>query len=152
MTELLRERIVRKLETLADDRLYMVLDYVEFLESKYAARQNPSGFFARLKDTVEDRMREGRVSAAAIGETLGLLNKAMNVLNGVAEAGKSVASDIVSVAKAAGPGGGDVAGPPSVPPPGAPAGSAAPRAASPPPPAPQAQQRPQGNPPGDQRT
>ena len=38
MNEHLRDRILRKLETLSDERGYQVLDYVEFLESRYAER------------------------------------------------------------------------------------------------------------------
>ncbi|HKG93703.1 MAG TPA: hypothetical protein VKA84_17480 [Gemmatimonadaceae bacterium] len=97
MNELLRDRILRKLEGLPDERLYQVLDYVEFLDSKYAARQNPPGnVFQRFAEGVEDKLRAGRVSAATISETMNLMNRAMNVLSGVAAAGKSVASDIVS--------------------------------------------------------
>ncbi len=32
MHEILRDRILRRLEALPEDRLYQVLDYVEFLE------------------------------------------------------------------------------------------------------------------------
>ena len=100
MNTFLRDRIVRKLETLSDERLYQVLDYVEFLESKYAERQAPPpGIFTRFAETVEDQLRAGRVSASAISETMGLMNRAMGVLNGVAAAGKSVASDIVGAAR-----------------------------------------------------
>ena len=96
----LRERINRRLETLADDRLYQVLDYVEFLESKYAQRQNPPpNPLQRLAEGVEDKLRAGRVSAATIAETMGLLNRAVGVLNGVAAAGKSVATDLASAAQ-----------------------------------------------------
>ncbi len=96
----LRDRILRKLETLPDERLYQVLDYVEFLESKYAERQTPQpGIFTRFAETVEDQLRAGRVSASAISQTMNLMNQAMGVLNGVAAAGKSVASDIVSAAR-----------------------------------------------------
>jgi hypothetical protein len=74
-----------------------VLDYVEFLESKYAERANTNANpFTRFTDAVEDKLRAGRVSASVIAETMGLLNKATNVLSGVAAAGKSVASDIVT--------------------------------------------------------
>jgi hypothetical protein len=101
MNEFLRDRIVRKLDALPDDRLYQVLDFVEFMESKYAERQNPaSNVFQRFAEGVEDRLRAGRVSAQTISETMNLMNKAMNVLGGVAAAGKSVASDIVNVATA----------------------------------------------------
>ena len=99
MNEHLRERIARKLESLNDERGYQVLDYVEFLESKFAERQNPQGnVFTRFTDAVEDRLRAGKVSASAIAETMGLLNRAANVLNGAVAAGKSVANDIVSAA------------------------------------------------------
>ena len=99
MNQFLRDRILRKLDTLSDERLYQVLDYVEFLESKYAERQNPSSnVFQRFAETVEDRLRAGRVSAATISETMNLMNKAMGVLSGVAAAGKSVANDIVGAA------------------------------------------------------
>lgn len=102
MNEHLRERIVRKVESLSDERGYQVLDYVEFLESKFAERQNPQGnAFTRFTEAVEDRLRAGKVSASAIAETMGLLNRAANVLSGAVAAGKSVANDIVTVAQSA---------------------------------------------------
>lgn len=102
MNASLRDRIVRKIETLSDERGYQVLDYVEFLESKYAERQAASpGLFQRFAEGVEDTLRAGRVSTAAVAETMSLLNRAMGVLSGVAAAGKSVASDIASAATAA---------------------------------------------------
>jgi hypothetical protein len=116
MNEHLRERITRKLDALTDERGYQILDYVEFLESKYAERQNPQGnAFTRFTEAVEDRMRAGKVSAAAIAETMGLLNRAANVLNGAVAAGKSVATDIVSAAQSMTPRGpgGTTAAPPT---------------------------------------
>ncbi len=98
MNEHLRDRVLRKLETLSDERGYQLLDYVEFLESKYAERQAPvTGIFTRFSEAVEDRLRAGKISASAIAETMGLMNRAMNVLHGVATgvaaASRSVASD-----------------------------------------------------------
>jgi hypothetical protein len=96
MNQFLRDRILRKLDTISDERAYQVLDFVEYLESKYAERQNPStNVLQRFAETVEDKLRAGRVSAATISETMNLMNKAMGVLSGVAAAGKSVANDIV---------------------------------------------------------
>jgi hypothetical protein len=98
----LRDRIQRKLETLSDERGYQILDYVDFLESRYAERAPaPSSVFQRFADAVEDRLRAGQVSASAVAETMGLMNRAMGVLSGVAAAGKSVANDIVGAAAAA---------------------------------------------------
>jgi hypothetical protein len=93
----IRDRILRHLETLPDERGYQVLDFIEFLESKYAQRQAPSlDFFQRFAEGVEDTMRAGRLSTAAIAQTVGLLNRAAGVVTGVAAAGKSVASDFVT--------------------------------------------------------
>ena len=85
----LKDRILRKIENLPDDRAYQILDYVEFLESKYAERQAPpANVFQRFAEGVEDTMRAGRISTSAIGQTMDLMNKATGVLNGVAAAGK----------------------------------------------------------------
>jgi hypothetical protein len=95
----LRDRILRHLEPLPDERAYQVLDYIEFLEKKYGTGDASSAnLFQRFTEGVEDTLRAGKVSTTAIGETMGLLSKAMGVLSGVAAAGKSVASDIVDVA------------------------------------------------------
>ena len=99
MNEFLRDRIVRKLDSLSDERLYQVLDYVEFLESKYAERQSPQGnVFTKFAEGIEDQLRAGRVSASTIADTMNLMNRAMGVLGNVAAAGKSVASDIYAAA------------------------------------------------------
>jgi hypothetical protein len=99
MNVYLRDKLLQKLESLSDERGYQVLDYVEFLESKYAERAaaaaagNP---LSRFADAVEERLRAGKVSATAVAETMGLMNKAMGVLSGAAAAGKSVANDLMS--------------------------------------------------------
>jgi hypothetical protein len=103
MNEFLRDRILRKLDGLSDERLYQVLDYVEFIESKYAERQSSQpNVFQKFAEGVEDKLRAGRVSASTIAETMNLMNRAIGVLNGVAAAGKSVANDLVGTASRAG--------------------------------------------------
>jgi hypothetical protein len=85
------------LETLSDERGYQVLDYVEFLESRYAERQSPNaGAFTRFTEAIEDKLRAGKVSASAIAETVGFMNRAASVLNNAVETGKTMASDMVS--------------------------------------------------------
>lgn len=102
MNDLLKERILRHLETLPEEKAYMVLDYVEFLGSKYAERQTPGpNVFQRFTEGIEDTLRAGNVSATTIAEAMGFMGKAMNVLGGVAAAGKSVADDIAGAAKTA---------------------------------------------------
>jgi hypothetical protein len=99
VNEFMKDRLFRRLETLSDERLYQVLDYIEFLESRYAERKPaPPDVFQRFAEGVEDTLRAGKVSAAAVSQTMGLLSKAMGVLGGVAAAGKSVANDLVNAA------------------------------------------------------
>ncbi len=102
MNEHLRDRILRRLDALPDERGYQVLDYVEFLESRYAERQAPNNAFTRFTEAVEDRLRAGKVSASAIAETMGFMNRAVGVLSSALETGRTVATDIVSTAARAG--------------------------------------------------
>jgi hypothetical protein len=146
MNDILRERLIRKLDTLPEDRIYQILDYIDFLESKYAPKpstaQNP---LKRFAEGVEDTLRAGKMSAGVIGGTMSVMNKAVGVLTDVANAGKSVATEIAEVASsvtstkpqpaAGGSGGGASA-----------SGIAPPAAQTPPVPPIQPQQ-----PPGDQR-
>lgn len=103
MNEHLRDRIHRKLDTLSEERAYQVLDYVEFLASKYAERPAPvtANVFTRFTEAVEDRLRAGKVSSSAIAETMGLMNKAVKVLDGMTAAGRSVATDLAGAASSA---------------------------------------------------
>lgn len=109
--EFLRDRIVRKLTALPDERLYQVLDFVEFLETKYAEEPTAAAnLFQRFAEGVEDRLRAGRVSATTIADTMNLMHKAIGVLNDVTAAGKSVANDIVGAASRAGAAAGAASG------------------------------------------
>jgi len=111
MNQFLTDRVIRKLETLSDERAYQVLDYIEFLESKYAeSKPAPPNVFQRFAEGVEDTMRAGKVSASTVAETMSLMSKAMGVLGGVAAAGKSVASDLVGGVAKSGDGKGTGAG------------------------------------------
>lgn len=100
MNPYVRDRINRKLETLSDERLYQVLDYVEFLETKYAEKPAPvTNVFQKFTDGVEDTLRAGGLAAGTVAEAVGFLNKAMGVLNNVAQTTKTVATDVVSTAR-----------------------------------------------------
>lgn len=90
MNELLKQRILRRLDTLSDERGYQVLDYVDFLESRYAERARPTNIFARITESVEDTMRAGRLPIQAISGTMGLVESAGRVMKGVAAAARTV--------------------------------------------------------------
>lgn len=103
MNDLLKQRILRSLDALADERGYQILDYIEFLESKYAERARPTGILARFTETVEDTMRAGKIPIKAISGTMGLLDSATKVMKGVAAAGQAVVEEAVKVADGGGP-------------------------------------------------
>jgi hypothetical protein len=100
MNDLLKQRILRALETLDDDKGYQVLDYVEFLESRYAARQRPTGILAKITETVEDTMRAGKLPIQAISGTMGLMDSASRVMKGIAAAGQAVVDEAVKATQA----------------------------------------------------
>ena len=100
MNEHLRDRILRKMESLSDERGYQVLDYVEFLESRYAERQSPNAnTFTRFTEAIEDKLRAGKVSASAIAETVGFMNRAASVLNNAVETGKNMANEVLNTTR-----------------------------------------------------
>jgi hypothetical protein len=98
MNDILRERLIRKLDTLPEEKIYQILDYIDFLESKYApkvtAAPNP---LKRFAEGVEDTLRAGRMSAGVIGGTMNVMNKAVGLVTDAANAGKSVATEIAGV-------------------------------------------------------
>ncbi len=115
MNEFLKKRIDRKLETLSDERIYQVLDYIEFLESKYAEHvpESPSTF-QKLAETVEDTLRAGRVSASAIKGTMDAMSAAGRMMSGLAAAGKAVVDEVTGAPGSASK---DAKAPPPPPPP-----------------------------------
>ena len=102
MNEFLKKRIDRKLEALSDERVYQVLDYIEFLESRYAAHPaEPPSTLQKLAETVEDTLRAGRVSATAIKGTMDAMSAAGRMMSGLAAAGKAVVDEVTGAEPAA---------------------------------------------------
>ena len=99
MNDILRDRLMRKLDLLPDDKLNMVLDYIEFVDSKYGPRNAPEpNPLTRFAEGVESTLRAGKVSATAISGTMNIMNKVVGGISEVAAAGKSVASGLMDVA------------------------------------------------------
>lgn len=101
MNEELKQRIMRRLETLTDERGYQIMDYVEFLESKYASRAAPSNLFAKISEGVQDTMRAARMPIKAISGATGLMDSAGKVMKGVAAAAQSVVDEALQAAESA---------------------------------------------------
>jgi hypothetical protein len=99
MNDLLKQRILRRLESLSDDRGFQIIDYIEFLESKYAERRSPTNFFAKVADTVGDTMRAGKIPIKAISGTMSLMDSAGKLMKGLSAAGKAVVDEAVRAAE-----------------------------------------------------
>jgi hypothetical protein len=95
MHDALRQRLLRKIESLPDPQIYQVLDYIEFLESKYARTEavEASGL-QKFAETLEDKLRRKAVSPATIREAFQLISAADRVLSGVSSAGKQILSEL----------------------------------------------------------
>ncbi len=96
MDDLLHQRILRALDGLDDDQARKVLDYVDFLQSKYGNRANQPSTLERIADGVEDTLRVGKVPFAAIKGTRSMLNTADKFVKGVTDAGRAVVDEIQS--------------------------------------------------------
>ncbi|MGH7509347.1 MAG: hypothetical protein ACREMZ_07745 [Gemmatimonadales bacterium] len=99
MNDLLKQRINRLLDAASDERGYQILDYIEFLESKYAERSQPDNLFARITATVENTMRAGKLPIQAISGTMTLMDSAAKVMKGLAAAGQAVVDEAIKAAE-----------------------------------------------------
>ena len=95
MHDVLRQRVMRRLETLPEAQMYQVLDYIEFLESKYARdlAQEASGL-QKFAENLEDRLRRRAVNPANIREAFQLISAADRVLSSVSKAGKELLDEL----------------------------------------------------------
>ena len=103
MNDLLAKRIMRKLETLPDERVYQVLDYIEFLESKFAERAAGGSPFQKLAETVEDTLRVGKVGMGVVRGTMDAVSAAGRLMEGLAAAGKTVIDQVAGGGEAVEP-------------------------------------------------
>lgn len=99
MHDVMRKRLMRKLEALPDEQLYQVLDFIEFLEAKYAPGRapEPSGL-QRFAERFEDRMRLREVAPKALSGTMKLIGTASRFVNTLAEAGQGVVEGLMPTA------------------------------------------------------
>jgi len=94
MNEMLRKRIERHLENLTDEQGYQVLDFVEFLESKYGTATRPPSTFERFTEGVEDSLRAGRIPGVAIRETMQAVDSASRLMQRLSEAGRGAVEEL----------------------------------------------------------
>lgn len=98
MHDVLRTRVMRKIESLPEAQMYQVLDFIEFLESKYAKElaKEASGL-QKLAEGLEDKLRKRAVNPANLREAFQLIAAADRALSGVTKAGKQLLGELNGV-------------------------------------------------------
>lgn len=95
MHDVLRQRLIRKIESLPDEQVYQVLDYIEFLESKYVTAEGvTTSGLQKFAEGLEDKLRRRAVSPNTIREAFQLISAADRVLSGVSSAGRQILGDL----------------------------------------------------------
>ena len=95
MHDVLRQRLMRKIESLPEEQVYQILDYIEFLEGKYATdiAQEASGL-QKFAESMEDKLRKKAMSPATLREAFQLISAADRVLSEVSSAGKQLLDEL----------------------------------------------------------
>ena len=97
MHDVLRQRVIRRLESLPEEQIYQVLDYIEFLESKYArSMQVEASGLQRFAEGLEDRLRKKALSPHTLREAFQLIAAADRVLSSVSSAGREILNELGS--------------------------------------------------------
>jgi hypothetical protein len=98
MHDVLRQRLMRKIESLPEDQVYQILDYIEFLESKYGVDgvEETSGL-QRFAEAMEDKLRKKAMNPATLREAFQLISAADRVLSNVSSAGKKLMDELAPV-------------------------------------------------------
>ncbi len=102
MHDVLRARVMRKIESLPEEQIYQVLDYIEFLDSRYGASKDekPASGFQRLGEGLEDRMRKRSFKPSNLREAFQVIAAADRALSGVAQAGRQLFEEFAGGADA----------------------------------------------------
>ena len=95
MHDILRERLMRKIESLPEEQVYQILDYIEFLESKYGAdTAEETSRLRRFAEAMEDKLRKKAMSPATLREAFQLISAADRVLSNVSSAGRKLMEEL----------------------------------------------------------
>jgi hypothetical protein len=97
MHDILRQRLMRKIESLPEEQVYQILDYIEFLESKYGSDlQAEASGLQRFAEAMEDKLRKKAMSPATLREAFQLISAADRVLSNVSTAGKQLMEEFTA--------------------------------------------------------
>jgi hypothetical protein len=86
---------LRRLETLPEARLYQVLDYIEFMESRYGeGAPADASTLQTLAERLEDGLRKRTLSPNTLREAFQVISAADRVLHSISEAGKGLLAEL----------------------------------------------------------
>lgn len=96
MHDVLRARVMRKIESLPEEQIYQVLDYIEFLDSRYGSSEDEklASGFQRLGEGLEDRMRKRAFKPSNLREAFQVIAAADRAFSGVAQAGRQLFEEL----------------------------------------------------------
>lgn len=96
MDDVLRQRLLRHIEALPEERMYQALDFIEFLSSKYAREpvRAPASGFQQFGERLQDRLRAQGVGLRAMRGTLDAMGTADRMVAGLTEAGKTLLREV----------------------------------------------------------
>ena len=90
---------MRIIESLPEEQVYQVLDYIEFLESKYGSPdpRKQAGGFQRLAEGIEDGLRNRSLDPSRLREAFQVFAAADRAMSGVARAGRELLDEIAGI-------------------------------------------------------
>ena len=94
MNENLKNKITRRLDEMTDDMGRQVLDYLEFLESKYNMSRRAPSTVQRIAEGLEDRIGSVSVTDMATKGAAQVMDAASKIMEGLAAAGRVVAEEL----------------------------------------------------------
>jgi hypothetical protein len=104
MNDVMRKRLMRILQNLPEEAAYQALEYLEFLEARHGTGARAPSPFQRIAEGVEDTLRATRVPAAAIRGTMGAVDAASRVMEGLVAAGRAAVDELRKTTAPAAPG------------------------------------------------
>jgi len=94
MDDVLRQRLIRKIQSLPEEQVYQVMDYIEFLDTKYGGMPTQASGLQKLGEGLQDKMRKKAMNPATIREAFQIISTADKVLQSVSNAGKRLMDEL----------------------------------------------------------
>ena len=95
----LRRRVQRKLDALPDEKLYQVLDYIEFLEERYGEDPDKPDTMQRFAEGIQDKLRAWRMAPWAFKGVMGALSVVDRAVGTAAKTARGLADEIEKVGR-----------------------------------------------------